>query len=92
MAQTQWRFTPGLCQLQKPQELEEELRRIEKAAKMIRSADMRVVAGHGLNYHNIRALVALDIIAEYNIGHSIISRAVFTGLADAVRGMKALIG
>jgi len=84
--------TGRYANLQKPQELEEELRRIEKAAKMIRSADMRVVAGHGLNYHNIRALVALDIIAEYNIGHSIISRAVFTGLADAVRSMKALIG
>lgn len=52
---------------------------------------MRVVAGHGINYHNVFDLVALDIIEEYNIGHSIISRAVFTGLAEAVSTMKRLI-
>lgn len=69
----------------------EELRRIEKAARNIRSAGMRVVAGHGLNYHNVQALVALGIFEEYNIGHSIISRAVFSGLDEAVRLMKHLI-
>jgi pyridoxine 5-phosphate synthase len=52
---------------------------------------MRVVAGHGLNYHNIFRLVELQIFEEFNIGHSIISRAVFTGLAEAVHTMKQLI-
>ena len=72
-------------------EIEEELKRIKKAAKVIKSAGMRIVAGHGLNYHNIKPLVDMNIFQEYNIGHSIISRAVFTGLAEAVATMKKLI-
>jgi pyridoxine 5-phosphate synthase len=72
-------------------EVAEELKRIEKACKVIHSANMRVVAGHGINYHNIIQLVQLQIIEEYNIGHSIISRAVFSGLAESVRTMKMLI-
>lgn len=72
-------------------EIREELARIEKAGKQIRSAGMRVVAGHGLNYHNIIAVVALGVFEEYNIGHSIVSRALFTGLAEAVRTMKDLV-
>ena len=73
------------------QEAELQLARIAKAAKVIRSAGMRVVAGHGLNYHNVAPLVKLGIIEEYNVGHSIISRAVFYGLAEAVATMKRLI-
>jgi len=72
-------------------EIEHELARIHKAARTIRSAGMRVVAGHGLNYHNVTRLTEFAIIEEYNIGHSIISRAIFTGLAEAVATMKMLI-
>lgn len=72
-------------------EISEELKRIEKACKVIRSANIRVVAGHGINYHNIVQLVQLQMIEEFNIGHSIISRAVFTGLAESVQTMKMLI-
>ncbi len=72
-------------------ELESEINRIYEAAKLIKKTGMRVVAGHGLNYHNIQKLVDLDIIEEYNIGHSIISRAVFMGLAEAVFSMKQLV-
>ena len=72
-------------------DIELELVRIAKAAKVIKSAGMRVVAGHGINYHNVFKLVDLNIIEEYNIGHSIISRAVFTGLAEAVATMKEFI-
>ncbi|MBN2461197.1 MAG: pyridoxine 5'-phosphate synthase [Candidatus Cloacimonetes bacterium] len=68
-----------------------EIERIKKAAQLIKSLGMRVVAGHGLNYHNITALVELGIIEEYNIGHSIVSRAVFTGLPEAVLTMKELV-
>lgn len=70
---------------------EEELKRLHKAAKAIKAAGMRVVAGHGLNYKNIYPLLELDIFTEYNIGHSIISRALFTGLAEAVTEMKQII-
>ncbi len=73
------------------EEIEEELKKIKKAAKVVKSAGMRIVAGHGLNYHNIKPLVDMNIFQEYNIGHSIISRAVFTGLAEAVATMKKLI-
>ena len=72
-------------------EIEEELKKIKKAAKLVKTAGMRIVAGHGLNYHNIKPLVEMDIFEEYNIGHSIISRAVFTGLAEAVMAMKILV-
>jgi pyridoxine 5-phosphate synthase len=68
-----------------------QLSRIYNAAKAIKSAGMRVVAGHGINYHNVFKLRDLKIIEEYNIGHSIISRAVFTGLAEAVATMKRMI-
>lgn len=72
-------------------DIEKELGRIDKACQLTRKLGMRVVAGHGLNYHNIIPLVELDIIEEYNIGHSIISRAVFTGLDEAVYEMKTMI-
>ena len=68
-----------------------EIKRISQAAELIREKGMRVVAGHGLNYHNVQKLVELDIIEEFNIGHSIISRAVFTGLPEAVLVMKQLV-
>ena len=52
---------------------------------------LRVNAGHGLNYQNIRPLLALGGVEEYNIGHSIISRAVLVGLDRAVREMADLV-
>ncbi len=48
-------------------------------------------AGHGLNYQNVRAVAMIAGLAELNIGHSIISRAIFVGLPEAVREMKMLI-
>lgn len=72
-------------------EIEKEIKRIHKAALKADKLGLRVVAGHGLNYHNVQRLIELDIIEEYNIGHSIISRAVFTGLAEAVLEMKTII-
>lgn len=71
---------------------ETELKRIAAAADTTAQAGLRVVAGHGLNYENIRTLVkAVPAIAEYNIGHSIVARATFVGLAQAVREMKQLL-
>lgn len=50
-----------------------------------------VNAGHGLNYHNTERVAAIPGINELNIGHAIIARAVFTGLKEAVRDMKAIL-
>ncbi len=83
--------TGKYANLKDKKELNLEIAKIKKAAEEIGKLGMRVVAGHGLNYHNILDLVELDLIEEYNIGHSIISRAVFTGLAEAVYTMKQLI-
>jgi pyridoxine 5-phosphate synthase len=68
-----------------------ELRRLRSAAKLAASLGLAVNAGHGLNYHNVEPIAAIPEIVELNIGHSIIARAVFDGLAKAVRDMKELM-
>jgi len=68
-----------------------ELDKIERAIHAATQAGLGVNAGHGLNYHNIQAVVALGGIAEFNIGHSIIARSVLVGIDQAVREMKALL-
>lgn len=68
-----------------------ELNKIEAATHQGRRLGLGINAGHGLNYQNIRPVVALGGIEEYNIGHSIISRAVLVGLERAVREMAALV-
>jgi pyridoxine 5-phosphate synthase len=62
-----------------------------EGAALARSLGLRVFAGHGLNYVNVVPVVAIPEVEELNIGHSIISRAVFTGLERAVREMKTLM-
>ena len=52
---------------------------------------MKVSAGHGLNYVNLKRFQGLEDITEYSIGHSIIARAVYVGLDQAVREMVALV-
>jgi pyridoxine 5-phosphate synthase len=68
-----------------------ELERLRSAARQASSLGLEVHAGHGLNYHNVQPVAAIPEIVELNIGHSIIARAVFDGLAAAVRDMKALM-
>jgi pyridoxine 5-phosphate synthase len=72
-------------------ELRRELDRVAAAGRAIRKAGMRFNAGHALNYANVTRIAALDGIEELHIGHAIVSRAVFTGLREAVRDMKALV-
>jgi pyridoxine 5-phosphate synthase len=67
----------------------EEYRRLEKGAKFGLQCGLTVNAGHGINYVNIAEVRTLPHLHELNIGHSIISRALTTGLAEAVREMKA---
>lgn len=69
----------------------EELGRIELAVRQGLDLGLQVNAGHGLNYHNVQPIAALPGIAELNIGHAIVARAVFTGLQGAVREMKRLM-
>lgn len=68
-----------------------EVNRIRDAAIHAQSLGLIVAAGHGLTYRNVGALAAIPEIAEFNIGHNIISRAVFVGLENAVREMIAAI-
>jgi pyridoxine 5-phosphate synthase len=72
-------------------EQETEYEAVVHAAKLAFKLGLGVNAGHGLNYKNVRRLVQIPEIVEYNIGHSIISRAVVVGLARAVREMKDLV-
>jgi pyridoxine 5-phosphate synthase len=69
-----------------------ELQRLIEGAKIAHDVGLRINAGHGLNYTNVRELFAVPHLEELNIGHSIISRALITGLAAAVTEMKAICG
>lgn len=64
---------------------------ILEAAKIAKQIGLRVNAGHGLNYTNVQRILTIPGLEELNIGHSIISRAVFVGLDQAVREMKLII-
>lgn len=68
-----------------------ELQKIRAAGRAIRQLGMRFNAGHALNYYNVQPVARLAGIRELHIGHAIVSRAVFVGLREAVREMKALM-
>lgn len=68
-----------------------QLARVQKAARLAKSLDMGVNAGHGLNYINILPVAAIQEIDEVSIGHSIIVRAMVVGLGRAVRDMGELV-
>ncbi len=68
-----------------------EFERIKKASLYAKDIGLVVSAGHGLNYTNVKPIAALKIYHELNIGHSIVSMAVFMGMERAVREMKKLI-
>ena len=71
--------------------MKRELAGIKKSIKYASSLGLKVNAGHGLNYLNVQEIASIPEIQELNIGHSIISRAVFSGLSQAVKEMKDLI-
>lgn len=72
-------------------ELRREYERVADAGRRIRSARMRFNAGHALNYTNVGPIAAIPGIEELHIGHSIVSRAAFVGMRDAVRQMQDAI-
>ena len=70
---------------------EKEFQNLKNAAILAQNLGLKVNAGHGLNYENVHRMHEIPNLYELNIGHSIISRAVFTGLPEAVRKMADLI-
>lgn len=68
-----------------------ELARLRIGAEHGAALGLVVNAGHGLHYHNVQPVAAIAAIRELNIGHAIVARAVFSGLAEAVRTMRALM-
>ncbi|OZS43371.1 pyridoxine 5'-phosphate synthase [Photobacterium sanguinicancri] len=73
------------------EEQQAELKRIAAAASYADGLGIKVNAGHGLTYHNVKPLAALPEIYELNIGHSIMGRAMFDGLNKAVADMRAIM-
>ncbi len=80
-------FCDAVTKLQK----QKEFLRIVDAAKIGTKLKLEVNAGHGISYNTIKAFKGLTEISEFSIGHSIVSRAVLTGMEQAVRDMKQLI-
>lgn len=75
----------------KSKDEDEEFDALSQAAKLAYKFGLGVNAGHGLNYRNVRRLTRIPEIVEYNIGHSIVARAVLIGLEQAVREMRELL-
>lgn len=73
------------------EERHQQLYRIKEAAEYAASLNLIVNAGHGLNYQNVKAIAAIQVLHELNIGHAIIARALFSGLKEAVRDMRQFI-
>lgn len=82
--------TGAYAEAEDAETIEREFQRIRHAAEYAHGK-LVVNAGHGLHYHNTQRIAALPQFHELNIGHAIVARAVFSGLAAAVRDMKQLI-
>jgi pyridoxine 5-phosphate synthase len=72
-------------------ERQAQLGRLRRAAALGRSVGLAVHAGHGLTYENVAPVAAIEELEELNIGHSIVSRAVFTGIERATREMAEIL-
>jgi pyridoxine 5-phosphate synthase len=84
--------TGGYAEARSPGAARRQLGKIRAAVDYAAGKGLRVNAGHGLNYANVKPVAAIPGIRELNIGHSIVARSVFVGIGQAVREMKALIG
>lgn len=73
------------------QAAQQALSKIKHGVAYAHSLGLKVNAGHGLHYHNVKPIAAIKEIIELNIGHAIIARAAFDGLANAVSDMRALL-
>ena len=71
--------------------LNKSIKEIQTSSKLAKKLNLKVAAGHGLNYQNVKLISQIPEIEELNIGQSIIARSVFTGLSKAIVDMKELI-
>ncbi len=74
-----------------PQTVNKELEKVIHGVQLARDNGLVVNAGHGLHYHNVRKIAAIQEVSELNIGHAIIAEALMTGLASATKEMKRLM-
>ena len=72
-------------------EKDKEYKRLDYAAEFAHQEKLQVNAGHGLNYINTQRICGLPHLSELNIGHSIVSRAIFVGISQAVQEMREII-
>lgn len=84
-------WTGGYAHSQAPAEVQAALATLAQGVETGRRDGMVVHGGHGLTYRNVAAVAAIAGFGEFNIGHSIVSRAVFVGMRQAVGSMKALL-
>ena len=83
--------TGNYSELVAPKDVKTELLRIQKASKYASDMGLRVFAGHGLNYDNVKAIVAIPEVEELNIGHFIVAQSVYVGMENAVKQMIQII-
>jgi pyridoxine 5-phosphate synthase len=84
--------TGAYCDAKTSAAKKKELKKLKQAAALAKDAGFFVAAGHGINYENTKDIIAIKAIEELNIGHAIISRALYIGLPAAVEEMRAIIG
>jgi len=84
--------TGSYCDATEEIVLNKEIERLKNAVAYAKNKNLKICAGHGINYKNASKIVALlpDVV-EYNIGHAIVSRAIMTGIENAVKEMKNLL-
>ena len=83
--------TGNYSELVASKDVKTELLRIQKASKYASDMGLRVFAGHGLNYDNVKAIVAIPEVEELNIGHFIVAQSVYVGMENAVKRMIRII-
>ncbi len=80
-----------LCDLNKDAEVNEEIAKITSFAAKLTNLGIKVNAGHGLTFNNVGKIAAIDYVSELNIGHFLITEAIFTGLEGAIKTMRNII-
>ena len=83
--------TGNYSELLAPKDVETELLRIQKASKYASNLGLRVFAGHGLNYDNVKPIVAIPEVEELNIGHFLVAQSIYVGMENAVKQMIKII-
>jgi pyridoxine 5-phosphate synthase len=83
--------TGAYSELTSQAKMDEELARIREAAKQAERLGLRVFAGHGLSFDNVKAIAAIQEREELNIGHFLVAQSVYIGIEEAIKIMKQVI-